>query len=75
MNLSVLLWGIPQAMRAMARIYPQYAARLRERNLVAQIRLRDKPEGRWIRLQDGKVSSGAGLHAKPDVTIGVARVG
>ena len=69
MNLTVLLWGIPQAMRAAARMYPEYAARLRERNLVAQIRLRDAPEGRWIQLENGKVRSKKGLHAQPDVTI------
>jgi trimethylamine-N-oxide reductase (cytochrome c) len=69
MNLSVLLWGIPQAMRAAARLYPEYAARLKERDLVAQFRLRDRPEGRWIRLQRGKVSSRRGLHARPDITI------
>jgi len=69
MNLSVLLWGIPQAMRAAARLYPQYAARLKERNLVAQFRLRDKPEGRWIKLENGRISSGNGIHARPDLTI------
>ena len=41
MNLSVLLWGIPQAMRAMAKIYPEYAGRLKERDLIAQFRFRD----------------------------------
>jgi trimethylamine-N-oxide reductase (cytochrome c) len=69
MNLSVLLWGIPQAMRAMSKLYPAYAARLRERNLVAQFRLRDVPEGRWIELRDGKIKSRAGLRAAPDLTI------
>ncbi len=69
MNLSILLWGIPQAMRAAARIYPEYATRLKERNVVAQFRLRDKPVGRWIQLQDGRVRSGKGLHARPDVTV------
>ena len=69
MNLSVLLWGIPQAMRTMARLYPDYAARLKERNLTAQFRLRDRPEGRWITLENGKVRTGKGLHAKPDLTI------
>jgi acetyl esterase/lipase len=29
MNLSVVLWAIPQAMRTMAKLYPSYAARLR----------------------------------------------
>ncbi len=69
MNLSVLLWGIPQAMRAMSKLYPDYARRLKERDLVAQFRLRDVPEGRWIALQGGKVRSGAGLHASPDLTL------
>jgi trimethylamine-N-oxide reductase (cytochrome c) len=69
MNLTVLLWGIPQAMRAAARMYPEYAARLRERNLVAQFRLRDKPEGRWIQLENGRVRSRKGLHARPDITV------
>ena len=70
MNLGVLLWGIPQAMRAAARLYPEYAARLRERDLVAQITMRDEPDvGRWIELEAGKVRTGKGLHAKPDVTI------
>ncbi|NJD30361.1 MAG: hypothetical protein FIB04_00535, partial [Gammaproteobacteria bacterium] len=69
MNLTVLLWGIPQAMRAAARMYPEYAARLRERNVIAQFRLRDRPEGRWIQLENGKVRSKKGLHARPDITI------
>jgi trimethylamine-N-oxide reductase (cytochrome c) len=56
-------------MRAMAKLYPAYAARLGERDLVAQFRLRDVPEGRWIELRAGKVRSRAGLHAKPDLTI------
>ena len=69
MNLSVLLWGIPQAMRAAARVYPDYAQRLAEKNLVAQLRLRDKPEGRWVQLENGKVRTGKGIHAKPDLTL------
>jgi trimethylamine-N-oxide reductase (cytochrome c) len=69
MNLKVLLWGIPQAMRVAARLYPEYAARLKERSLVAQFRLRDKPEGRWIKLDNGKISTGKGIHERPDLTI------
>jgi trimethylamine-N-oxide reductase (cytochrome c) len=69
MKLSVLLWGIPQAMRLAARLYPNYAERLREKNLVAQFRLRDTPEGRWIQLDDGKIRSGKGIHRRPDLTI------
>jgi trimethylamine-N-oxide reductase (cytochrome c) len=69
MNLSVLLWGIPQAMRVAARMYPDYASRLRERNLVAQLRLRDRPRGRWIGLDHGRITTGRGIHHRPDITI------
>ena len=69
MNLSVLLWGIPQAMRAMARLYPDYATRLKERNVIAQFRLRDRPQGRWIELRDGKVRTGKKMHAHTDLTL------
>ncbi|MDH3621613.1 MAG: molybdopterin-dependent oxidoreductase, partial [Gammaproteobacteria bacterium] len=69
MNLSILLWGIPQAMRVAARLYPRYGERLKERNLIAQFRLRDRPEGRWIALDDGRISTGKGIHDGPDLTI------
>ena len=69
MNLTILLWGIPQAMRLAARVYPDYAARLKEKNLIVQFRLRDKPEGRWIKLDTGRIRSGAGIHASPDLVL------
>ena len=43
--------------------------RLKERNLVAQIKARDEGTGRWIEIRDGKITSGAGLHPKPDITL------
>jgi trimethylamine-N-oxide reductase (cytochrome c) len=52
-----------------ARRHPAFAARLKQRNLVAQIKARDEGIGRWISFRDGKISSGRGMHAKPDVTL------
>ncbi|MCS6946552.1 MAG: molybdopterin-dependent oxidoreductase, partial [Steroidobacteraceae bacterium] len=69
MKLAVILWAIPQAMRLAALRYPEYARRLKERNLVAQFRLMDEPVGRWIELRDGRVRSAAGLHEHPDVIL------
>ena len=69
MKLSVILWGIPQTLRVTARIYPEFAARLKERNLIAQFKLRDKPVGRWIKLENGKISSKKGIHDNPDIAI------
>ena len=69
MKLAVILWGIPQAMRVTARIFPKFAERLKEKNLVAQFKLMDKPIGRWIKLENGKISSGKGIHENPDISI------
>ncbi|HLN49501.1 MAG TPA: hypothetical protein VK251_08310, partial [Steroidobacteraceae bacterium] len=52
-----------------ARRHPAFAARLKQRNLVAQITARDEGIGRWILIRDGKISSARGMHAKPDVTL------
>ena len=45
------------------------AARLKERNLVAQLKARDEGTGRWIEIRDGKIRSGARQHATPDITL------
>jgi hypothetical protein len=62
---SVILWGFAQAMKVSARRHPKF----RERNLVAQIKARDEETGRWFDIRAGKVRSGAGLHARPDITL------
>src|SRR5262249_4274670 len=66
---SAVLWGLAQMLRLKARRHPAFAARLKERNLVAEIIARDEEIGRWYRLVDGKLTSGRGRHAKPDVVI------
>src|SRR5689334_12202962 len=66
---SAILWGLAQSLKLAARRHPAFRARLREKNLVAQIKARDEETGRWYALRDGKVTSRAGLHAKPDITL------
>jgi trimethylamine-N-oxide reductase (cytochrome c) len=66
---SAVLWGLAQVLRITARRHPAFAARLKERNLVAEIIARDEEIGRWYALTDGKLSSGRGRHANPDVVI------
>ena len=69
MKLAVILWGMPQAMRTAALVYPKFAERLKEKDVIAQFRVRDKPMGRWIKLENGKISSKSGIHANPDISI------
>ena len=66
---SATLTGLEVALRAAARRYPTFAARLRERDLVAQIRLAGRRRGRAYILRGGKVRSRAGLHPAPDLTM------
>jgi len=69
LKLSILLFGLAQALRFNAMRHPQFAQRFKERNLVAQIRTMDRRVGRWYEFKDGKLNSGRGLHAKPDMNI------
>ena len=65
---SVLLWGVGLAMKFAAWRYPAYRARLKEQNLIAQIRAK-QGVGRYFRIRDGKVSSRRGIHPNPDVVV------
>ena len=55
---AVILFALPQLLRFAAWRHPHFAARLKERNLVAQIKARDEGTGRWIEIRDGKIRSG-----------------
>ena len=66
---TATLAGLEVALRATAGRYPEFAARLRERDLVAQIRLAGRARGRAYTFKGGKVRSRAGLHPAPDLTM------
>jgi molybdopterin guanine dinucleotide-containing S/N-oxide reductase-like protein len=66
---SAVLAALAVAMKTWRRLYPAFAERLQERNLVAQIMARDEEVGRWFQIADGRVRSRAGRHAKPDITL------
>ena len=66
---KVILFGLSKALPLAAKFYPAYAERLTERNLTAQIMARDEEVGRWFKIKNGRVTSRAGLHPNPDVTI------
>ena len=69
MRFSIILFGMVQALRLVARLYPEFAARLKERDLVAQFKLQDNSAGRWVQIDKGKVRSRKGIHEKPDFSI------
>src|SRR5258707_5659292 len=69
MKFQIILWGMAQLLKYAAWRYPVFRARLKERNLVAQLMARDEEIGRWYAIRDGKVTSGAGLRTDADVTL------
>src|SRR5712691_8465551 len=68
-KLSLILFGLAQILKYKARRHPVFQARLKERNFVAQIMARDEETGRWYEFKDGRLTSRAGLHSKPDVKL------
>ena len=66
---SLLLYGIDLAIKFTAWRHPEYRERLKERNVIAQIRVKEGP-GRYFIIKDGKVSSRHGIHPNPEVVVG-----
>ncbi|NTV73042.1 MAG: molybdopterin-dependent oxidoreductase [Holophaga sp.] len=66
---SVLLYGMEKVIRLAAAWYPEFQARLAQRNLTAQFKLRDNSQGRTFTFRDGLVTSRAGVHPGPDVVL------
>src|SRR3974390_473540 len=69
LRFSIVLFGMSVMLKFAAWRYPAFAARLKERNLVAQIVARGEDIGRWFATRNGVVSSGRGIHPKPDITL------
>ncbi len=69
MKLPIILFGAAQLLKHAARRHPKFKARVKEHNLVAQIMTRDEEIGRWYAFNDGVITTGSGLHAKPDIKL------
>jgi len=68
-QLTITLAGLDFLLKRTARKYPEFAARLREHDLVAQIALRDGSQGRYFTLRSGRVTSAAGVYPSPDISM------
>ena len=67
MKFAFILFGMRLLFWWTALRHPVFRARLKEKNLTAQMRTKDGKIGRWFKFKDGTVSSGAGLADAPDV--------
>ena len=69
MRFSIILWGMVQALRLAGLLYPAFRNRLKERNVIAQFKLQDNSEGRWVQIENGKVRSAKGIHEEPGFSV------
>jgi len=70
MKFSAVLFGMAQSLKLASARFPAFRERLKERNLTAQFLAKDEEIGRWVEFRNGKIRTGSGLHANPDVTLG-----
>jgi len=69
LKLQVLLYGIALAIRFSAWRFPGFKQRIKEHDLVVQIRLQNNKVGRYFKLKDGRLSTRSAIHPHPDVTM------
>jgi len=62
-----ILFALGPVLNKTAGRRPAFRARLRQHDIVAQIRLKDGSIGRHFMISGGKVRSVSGLHPRPDV--------
>lgn len=67
--LRTILCALTQVLRLTARRHPHVATFMRQRNCVAQIRLKDGSVARHYVFRGGRLTSAAGLHPRPDVVL------
>lgn len=66
---GIILFALDKVMNRQAKKYPVFAGRLKEKNMTAQIKLRDNSQGRQFVFKDGRVSSKDGINSSSDVTM------
>lgn len=66
---SFILWGLRILIWFTAARYSFFKNRLKEKNLIVQLKLKDNSLGRYFTLKDGKVTSGGRIVEKADVTL------
>ena len=68
-KLGTMLFTIDKVLKRSKKKYPKYAARLKERNLIAQIKTKDDAAGRWFQFKNGDITSFKGIHPNPDASM------
>jgi molybdopterin guanine dinucleotide-containing S/N-oxide reductase-like protein len=67
--LATLLWGIRILFWWTVVRYPFFKNRIKEKNLIVQIKLKNNSQGRYFTFRDGKITSKSGIHPSPDASL------
>ncbi len=73
--LKTVLFGLGTIFQLVSKAYPAIAERLKEHDLIAQIKLRDNSLGRYYIIKGGKVRSRSGIHKNADVVMSFESAG
>ncbi len=68
-KMSILLFGLAKAFQFTAWRREAFRNKLKEKDFIIQIKTASGSTARFFIFQAGKISSGAGLHPKPDVSL------
>ncbi|MFC1932055.1 molybdopterin-dependent oxidoreductase [Chloroflexota bacterium] len=63
----ILLFATAQLLKRVARKYPSFKDRLKEKNFTAQIKAMDNSVGRYFTFSNGQIISKSGIHSSADV--------
>ena len=69
MKLSIILFFLPWILRIQSLMHKKFRERLKEKNLIVQMKVTDDSVGRFYIFQNGKIISKSGIHSDPDVCI------
>jgi trimethylamine-N-oxide reductase (cytochrome c) len=69
LKLHVLLYGVALALRFSALRFASFKQRLKEHDLVVQMKLQNNRVGRYYELNGGKLTTGSGIHPNPTITM------
>jgi molybdopterin guanine dinucleotide-containing S/N-oxide reductase-like protein len=69
MKLSLILFAFPWILRIKSWVFKAFRERLREQNLIVQMKVADDSMGRYFIFKNGKIQSVSGIHSNPDVCI------
>ena len=69
LKFKVILLGLAQTLKVTAKVSSKFAERLKEKDLTAQLQIKDGSAGRYYTLKNGQVTSKKGIHPNPDVRV------